>query len=604
LKLFLFCFFIAISLFASDKSYSLDYIYVNANTGQSSGGHSAIRLGDIVYHFQYFPDKIFHIIREPWNEFRYTYGIQENRTIYIHQVRLSKESFHFLFDRMNEIYLYQKKELANLEKLENDFKIIESISKGDETVYLKAAGYFSSNHNRKGNYRFLKLKINSVLGPNYLLKRLGLIRSKLNNFKIPLHHAMQFDLSGNSFPKTIENFSTDYLEMLSLLKALEILFDENDLNSSGHFSYSENSKMLMSPTLVNQFSNYANHLEDEIIRLLQSKEENNGYPLLVTLARYLVVQKSLSDRKIFFLDSFGKNHFLVVGEAIQNKSFLAGIYRQISKEISNLFSNISNETLTEMQYTILEDKVNREREILYGLEESRAIRINFELMLPSKEESVYLYRSENLNDSVGSHINIYKANRDKYAQALQKKYSFNLFNKNCTTEIFHSLNSFFNEGEIESKEKLGGVIKGNDSLVFVPVYAYYAVKKEYRVTQEQIIPSLRTIILNKNSPNGILFSMRESSTLTSQFYKFNKEDSFFIFFTDDVIWQRPIYGFVNLLAGLGEFGLGLCIFPFDKGEHIVKGMQGVFFSGPELIFFNIRKGTFIYEGKTGWIESE
>lgn len=595
--------FFAISLYATDKSYSLDYVYVNANTGQSSGGHSAIRLGDIVYHFQYFPDKIFHIIREPWKEFRYAYGIQENRTIYINKVHLSKESFHFFFERMNEIYLYQKKELGNLEKLENDLKILESIANGDGTVYLKAAGYFSSNSNRKGNYHFLKSKINSALGHNYLSKRLGLIRSKLNNFKIPLRQVIQVDLKKNSFPKSIENFSTDYLEMLSLLKALEILIEENDLNTNGYFSYSENAKLSMNPMIVTQFSGYANHLEEEIIRLLQSNTGNTGYPLLVTLARYLVIQKSISEKKFFFLDSFGKNHFLVVGEAIRNKPFLTDVYQQVSKEISTLFSNLNNENLSETQYTILEDKVNREREILHGLRESRAIRINFELMLPSKEESVYLYHTESSSDPMESLISIYKANRNKYALALQEKYSFNLFNKNCTTEIFHSLNSFFKEGEIESKEKLGGVIKGNDPFIFVPVYAYYAVEKKYRVRDEKTIPSLRTIMLN-NKSNGILFSIRESSTLTSQFYKFNKEDSLFIFFTDDVIWQRPIYGLVNLIAGLGEFGLGLGVFPFDKGEHLVKGMQGVFFSGPELIFFNIRKGTFIYEGKPDWIEGE
>ncbi len=603
MKFFIFYLFFAISLFATDESYSLDYVYVNANTGQSSGGHSAIRLGDIVYHFQYFPDKIFHIIREPWKEFRYAYGIQENRTIYINKIRLSKESFHFFFERMNEIYLYQKKELDNLEKLENDLRIVESIANGDGTVYLKAAGYFSPNSNKKGNYYFLKSKINSALGQNYLLKRLGLIRSKLNNFKIPLRQIIHVDLKKNSFPRSIEIFSTDYLEMLFLLKALEFLIEENHLNAGGYFSYSDNSKFSMNPIIVNQFSSYAKHLEEEILRLLQSNTGNTGYPLLVTLARYLVIQKSISEKKFFFLDSFGKNHFLVVGEAIRNKSFLTGIFKQVSKEISILFSNLNNENLSETQYTILEDKVNREREILHGLEESRAIRINFELMLPSKEESVYLYRFENANDSPGALTSIYKANRDKYALALQEKYSFNLFNKNCTTEIFHSLNSFFKEGEIESEEKLGGVIKGNDPLVFVPVYAYYAVGKEYQVTDEKTIPSLRTIMLN-NKSNGILFSIRESSTLTSQFYKFNKEDSLFIFFTDDVIWQRPIYGLVNLIAGFGELGFGLGISPFDKGERLIKGMQGIFFSGPELVFFNIRKGTFIYEGKPDWVEGE
>ena len=87
LKQFFIFLFSIFSLYATEELHSLDYLYVNANTGQSSGGHSAIRLGQLVYHFQYFPDKIFHIIREPWEEFRYVYGIQENRTILIRKIK-------------------------------------------------------------------------------------------------------------------------------------------------------------------------------------------------------------------------------------------------------------------------------------------------------------------------------------------------------------------------------------------------------------------------------------------------------------------------------------------------------------------------------------
>ena len=131
MKQFFIFLFSIFSLYATEELHSLDYLYVNANTGQSSGGHSAIRLGQLVYHFQYFPDKIFHIIREPWEEFRYVYGIQENRTILIRKIKLSKKDYDFFIERMNEIYLYQRKELDNLERLQNDFRILESMVSGD-----------------------------------------------------------------------------------------------------------------------------------------------------------------------------------------------------------------------------------------------------------------------------------------------------------------------------------------------------------------------------------------------------------------------------------------------------------------------------------------
>ena len=603
-QFFIFLLFI-FSLYATEESHSLDYLYVNANTGQSSGGHSAIRLGQLVYHFQYFPDKIFHIIREPWEEFRYVYGIQENRTILIRKINLSKKNYTFLLERMNEIYLYQRKELDNLEKLQNDARIIESILSGDQTLFLKAAGYFSENSSSSRNYRSLKRKIVDRLGSNFILKHLTFVRSQLNNYRIPLPLSIQIDSNSNGFPKAVESFSIEYVDLLSNLKAFEIIQEEQGLKSNGYFTFTGNPEIQVNESILKHFIMLSENLEEEILRLLESKSANTGYPLLVLLARYQVLQKSIKERKVYFLDSFGKNHSLVIGDAIQNKPFLSGIYEQISKKTNALFLKMSKQDiLLERDYTILEDLANREREVLNGLGESIPIRINYELMLPSKEESVYLYRSESYKESLKKMEELYKSNRDKYELSLQKKYSFNLFKKNCTTEIFHSINSFFEEVDKESKEKLGGVVRGDDFFVFVPVYAYYAVGKNYRVVNENMIPSLRTIILERNISADFLFFMRESSTFTSKFYKFNKEDSFFIFFTDDVFWQRPIYGFVNLIAGVGELGLGAIIIPFDKGEQFVKGLQGIFFSGPELLFFNIRKGTFIYEGKPDWTEED
>ena len=104
---------------------------------QSSGGHSAIRLGKIVYHFQYFPDKIFHIIKRAMGRFSLRLWNTGKSNYIYSQNELDKKVFNHFFERLNEIYLYQKKELDNLEKLENDVKILESILKGDGRVYLK-----------------------------------------------------------------------------------------------------------------------------------------------------------------------------------------------------------------------------------------------------------------------------------------------------------------------------------------------------------------------------------------------------------------------------------------------------------------------------------
>ncbi|OCC30170.1 Uncharacterized protein GNX_1315 [Leptospira interrogans serovar Canicola] len=97
--------------------------------------------------------------------------------------------------------------------------------------------------------------------------------------------------------------------------------------------------------------------------------------------------------------------------------------------------------------------------------------------------------------------------------------------------------------------------------------------------------------LLKQNPN-LKTRILESFTFSSSIYKPNKEDHFFPLFTDDVFWGRPLYGTVNLAAGFGTSLIGIFTLPFDQGEKLQKGFQSLFFSLPELVFFNIRKGTF------------
>lgn len=572
---------------------------MNANTGQSSGGHSAIRLGDLVFHFQYYPDKIFHIVREPWEEFRFVYGIQENRTIQIQKVNISEESYYFLLERMNEIYLIQRKELDNLVKLENDLIILQSIVHGDKSIHLKAMGYFQKSKSADKSYKSLSQKIHSRLGRNYILKNLNLARQKLYEFEFSIADSLDLNSDKKIYPTSVKNFSTEYLEIISQLKALEVLYDELGLNQNSYFEYKlEQNAFLFDASRI-KYIQFIENLEEEIISLLESKTNNKGYPLLVTIARYLVLQKSLENNSHYFLDSYGKNHTLFIGSLIENRTFLSRIEKQLSTKVNSLAKGffLKDEILSN-DYTDMEDAVNRHLEIINGIVKSEPIRLNYEKMLPSKEENVFLnYINEN-DSSLRKLLEKVQANKNEYELALQKKYSFSLFSRNCTTEIFRSINAFFEQGNSESIRRLGGVIKEDEFLVFVPVYAYYAVGEKYNVLQVKSISSLRSIILQKDP--SIQNSILESNTITSRYYKFNDEDSWFLFFTDNVFWQRPVYGILNFTLGIGETVVGFGKIPFDDGKQFVKGLQGIFFSAPELVFFNVRKGTFLHETNIEW----
>jgi hypothetical protein len=86
--------------------------------------------------------------------------------------------------------------------------------------------------------------------------------------------------------------------------------------------------------------------------------------------------------------------------------------------------------------------------------------------------------------------------------------------------------------------------------------------------------------------------LRESNVVTSTLYRVEPRDSIFLFFTDDLVAPRPLFGAANLLTGLAASAVGLTMLPVDGGETFWAGLRGAMFSLPELVFQNIRKGSF------------
>jgi hypothetical protein len=47
---------------------------------------------------------------------------------------------------------------------------------------------------------------------------------------------------------------------------------------------------------------------------------------------------------------------------------------------------------------------------------------------------------------------------------------------------------------------------------------------------------------------------------------------------------------------------GVAALPFDRGAILWSGLKGIVFSLPELVFINIRKGSFAYVGEDGRLQ--
>ena len=66
-----------------------DYLYLNANEDQASGGHAAIRIDDDVFHF-HFEDGLLRMDRDDWDEFQFSYRGLQNRSIERTRIAVSR----------------------------------------------------------------------------------------------------------------------------------------------------------------------------------------------------------------------------------------------------------------------------------------------------------------------------------------------------------------------------------------------------------------------------------------------------------------------------------------------------------------------------------
>ncbi|MFN8644203.1 MAG: hypothetical protein U0802_22045 [Candidatus Binatia bacterium] len=61
----------------------LDYLYIEANEGGSSGGHVALAVGDGVFHFQHEPGGVLALRRDARAAFRVRYTLLENWPVHV-----------------------------------------------------------------------------------------------------------------------------------------------------------------------------------------------------------------------------------------------------------------------------------------------------------------------------------------------------------------------------------------------------------------------------------------------------------------------------------------------------------------------------------------
>lgn len=246
----------------------------------------------------------------------------------------------------------------------------------------------------------------------------------------------------------------------------------------------------------------------------------------------------------------------------------------------------------DIAYNQLEASLGKLWEINRAENNRGMMRVEGGSLLPDKSRVVdeVLYHQD--QEKTFESLEVAKINKEFLKKKLHELYNYNLFDKNCVTELFETVYSSFTSVE-QAERELGGYLQPGENFSFVPFQSFSMVQENFPVTSTEVLPSYRKRQVKRlYEQEGAWVLLEESNTLSSSLYFSWEKDSSFLFFTDDVLLLRPLLGTVNLIyAAFSSIG-GILALPVDRGTLLRRSAKGVAFSLPELAFINIRKGTF------------
>jgi hypothetical protein len=622
----------------------IDYLYVESNEGGSSGGHVALRFGDRVFHFQYAGAGFLRVSRESFEGFRRHYTLLENRPIHLTRIPVSGETFDLVHDFFTRRRVIQHEHFQVLGSLEGDRALLETlraVSRGEpgRPVVLEGAGYFFDNTGSprttaetSPSVLALRDRIATLYGPDFLRRRLEGVQQQIERLDPQDIEPPSPDVSAERAPAPVYGFAQRYKDALLAERALEVLQTARPLRP-GSYIQAGYAEIALSDGEREVVEDLAEALAASLVRLVRSDRPDWGAALMVGLARLAALEKTRRSGSWVLLDVFAVDAPRLTQDRLAKQPELGQAllgegradFEQARSQL--LLRRETDPGFHEIVFAELEASGNRLVEVLRAAHEGRDLRLSRGRQPPARAVGVSdLVIPARVQEVVDERLAVASNRETEYAARLQRLYGYQLLTRNCVTEIFREIDLAFAQGpgattrsgpsatirsapgaitrsepgadaavRDESIRRLGGHVEMK-GLRFIPAVSADAVASTYAVSKQVAIPSYRQARLARlyrDEPSLRVF-LRESNVLTSTLYNRNPGDSYFLFFTDDTIVARPLFGMLNVAIGLGATLAGVATLPLDRGKILWAGLKGVVFSLPELVFFNIRKGSFDY----------
>src|SRR5215813_314239 len=578
----------------ADDGATVEYLYVEANEGGSSGGHVGLRLGDEVFHFEHRSPGVLVLGRDDVEQFRFHYSVLENRTIHISRIPVSEETQELLRHRFRHRLFLQTRHLDVMESLRGDRATLEQMLAAGLSV--EGAGYFApvgeAVSGAGAEIAALRARVEATHGADFLDRRTEALKGQLAGLDPSLMGLPELP-TAEVPPAPTYSFPQRYRDVVTALQALEILREARPL-APGALVRAEPDDLRFTEADALAADRLFETLEDALVRLVASERPDWGVALTVGMARLAALGESRRQERWVVLDVFPPGSEAPRGKPSRGK-LSAWLVEDAEAERARARVRLvasADSAFPEASFAAFEAAANRWLELRTAQAEDRAPRVLKTPMIPSRAARIPIDGVDARALTAG--LEAVREREEAYAAGFKRRWGYNLITRNCVSEIFSEIDAAFEGGAEESRVRLGGRVEMEGSLNFIPVVSAAAVASSYPVTERLEVPSYRRARVEQmyREENPVAVFMRESNTLTSAVYRRNADDSIFVFFTDDAVLARPLLGAVNLVVGLGASAVGLVALPVDGGATLWAGLKGALFSLPELFFQNIRKGSF------------
>jgi hypothetical protein len=431
-----------------------DFLSVEANEGGSSGGHLALRLGAVVYHWQSEDDGLLHISRRNAADFLYEYAVLENRTVHRSRVAVPAATFVRLRDAFQRRWLDESVAADELAARRADRELIEELvaarrdparptaTGSPATVSVPAAGLFSaatddlSPGETSDAVALLRARVLREHGADFLGARTTALRAELAarmpewieraTVAPPPGPDDEWAPQGGLANEVVDRVAGEMaLAVLAAARAPRAEMLRAPSDASGHLGARERCAL----------ASWADRLEGDLALLAASDRPGWGAALLLGMARLAALRQSIDSGRLVVLDAYPERPTRVSGPRLKRyRALLPGVLAEARDELAVERKRFSAATdLRESDWTEVETAANRAIELERVVAGGEDLRVAPSPMTPHRSARIAVPTPPLAIATLDRALASAKRREEEWHREIERRFEYRLLTRNCVT---------------------------------------------------------------------------------------------------------------------------------------------------------------------------